>query len=365
MATDTTISSLSYLSDSNLTVVADQSDPPSAGQQYSAIVHIFSMIVGIPAICFGSAGNLLTIIAVVKTPQLRNPSNLFVISLAVSDFLSSCITVPTLITVYANSAWVLGKINGRYCQFFSIFILSNMGAAVLSLSWTAFGRYLKIVHPSYFSKFLGSKWKARLVTLSCWVVPIFFLLPGILEVWGELGYDSVTMVCTYVRTPANKSYNMFIITSSVLIPFTSIMFCYLQILCKIHSNHRRVALMRQNEQLTGANQLHRRPSTLHREDVRYTAMMASIFFVFFCSYCPYYINLLVDPEGENISTDAGTAMCQWLSSFLHPVIYVLMNQHFRKAFTVILHLPRGKDNEAKPSNQAGSMSNTEYINNKK
>ena len=331
----------------------DDSTTTIPNREYSDLVKVFAMVLGIPIITCGSLGNLFTIIAVVKMPQLRSTSNAFVISLAVSDLTCCCITIPTLMTVYRNSEWPFGDL---YCCFFSIFVLSNLGAALLSLSATAFGRYLKIIHPGLFCKLLGRKWKVCLVITVCWIAPFAFLLPPMLGIWGEIGYDPYTMVCIFVRGPENKSYNTFVITSSVVIPLSSISFCYLQILRKICTNHKKVALMRNNEQPQPQQQRKQKISQtmMQREDLRYTRMMACIFIAFFISYCPYYINLLIDPDCENLSVDAGTAMCQWLSNFLHPIIYVAMNQHFRKAFVTLWPLS-GRGSNTEPSNLPPSI----------
>ena len=305
---------------------------PPVEREYSDLVQILSLVIGIPAVLFGSIGNLLTILAVIKSPKLRTNSNVFVVSLAVADLICCCVTIPTLITVYVNSAWVLGN---PYCRFFSVFYLETLGAILFLLAATACSRFLKIVHPTLFSKLLGRKWKVCLFISNCWITPIWFLLPAILELWGELGYDKVTMVCTFVRGEDNKSYNTFLITTAVVVPMAIIAFCYLQILRKIRVNRRRVAHMRQHQHASEHGP-ERNELISQREDIRYSAMMACIFLVFLVCYCPYLINLLIDPYCDNLSADACTAMCQWFSNCLHPLVYVVMNRHFRKAFANIL-----------------------------
>lgn len=55
-------------------------------------------------IVFGALGNMLTVLAVIRNPQMRTTRNFFIVNLALSDFFICTVTAPiTLYTV--RSAW--------------------------------------------------------------------------------------------------------------------------------------------------------------------------------------------------------------------------------------------------------------------
>ncbi|XP_022102455.1 protein trapped in endoderm-1-like [Acanthaster planci] len=308
-------------------------------RKYSLLVQYWALVVGIPVDALGFWGNLMTIIAVAKTSALRTPTNLFIISLSVSDLLYCIIVLPVLLTVYNHNAWVFGPV---FCRIHPLLMITFVGATIMSLAGTAFGRCLKITQSPLYGKLFTIKWRATVMILVCWLLPLIFLLPPITGVWGDLGYEPKTLTCTFLRGGSNSGYSMFFMISALIIPTFSITFCYLRILQTVCANHKRVQKMRKAvvNEVSGATRardsMKRQRTTAYREDIQYTKMMLCIFLVFIVCYVPYMMATLVDPQVKNMTFHFFCGSCVWFSSCLNPIVYVIMNKHFRKAFAGLL-----------------------------
>ena len=79
---------------------------PEETKKYSDIVRVAALVIGIPIIIFGFLGNLMTIIAVIKTKALRTGANIFIISLSVFDLIYVTNVLPTVLQVTWNNEWV-------------------------------------------------------------------------------------------------------------------------------------------------------------------------------------------------------------------------------------------------------------------
>ena len=291
-------------------------------KKYSDSVRAAALAIGISVIIFGFLGNLITIIAVIKTKALRTGANIFIISLSVFDMMFVTMILPTLLTAYWNNAWVLGK---AYCNINVIVGTLAIGGNVMSLSGTAVSRYLKIINPKASSLIFGRKLYTAILVCSFLSVPVLLLLPAITGVWGTFGYNPHTIDCTFLND--NSGYAPFMMACCIIIPIMFISFCYLRILCKVCSNRRKIQAARNGNG-------HQQQSTM-REDLRYTGMMVFIFAVLLLSYAPYFINILMDPYAEDMTMRFVTMALYWPSSCVNPVLYGLMNRNFRHAFVNI------------------------------
>ncbi|XP_022102475.1 protein trapped in endoderm-1-like [Acanthaster planci] len=318
--------------------VTDDFDSP---RKYSLLVQYWALVVGIPVDTLGFLGNLMTIIVVAKTPVLRTPTNLFIISLSVSDLLYCTIVLPVLLTTFYRNAWVFGPV---FCRIHPLLMVTFVGATIMSLAGTAFGRCLKITQSPLYGKLFTIKWRATVMILVCWLLPLIFLLPPITGVWGDLGYEPKTLTCTFLRGGSNSGYSMFFMISALIIPTFSITFCYLKILQTVCANHKRVRKMRvvpadevSTATETGAmGSIKRQRRMAYREDIQYTKMMLCIFLVFIVCYVPYMMATLVDPQVKNMTFHFFCGSCVWFSSCLNPIVYVIMNKHFRQACVKLL-----------------------------
>ncbi|XP_030856350.1 protein trapped in endoderm-1-like [Strongylocentrotus purpuratus] len=298
---------------------------------YPKYIQIIACTVGIPIIVVGSGGNLLTILAVAKSKRLRaNTMNLYIVSLCVSDILYCTTILPVLLAVYTHNAWILGQ---TYCKIYATLLFTFVGATLMCLAAIALSRYFKIRHAAIYNRlFTKYLFIGGLIAIA-WMLPLMFLFPAIIGVWGGIGYEPKTLTCTILRQ--NSSYNHFFMASALILPTAFIVTFYLRIFCIVQASNRRINSHNMqlpapsNESKTGAGQQRKR---CVREDLSFTRMMIAIFIIFIACYFPYIITNLIDPEVKVLDLHFFAGMCCWFSSCLNPVLYVFMNRHFRRAF---------------------------------
>ena len=104
-------------------------------KKYSDSVRVAALVTGIPIIIFGFLGNLMTIVAVIKTKALRTGANIFIISLSVFDLMYVTIAIPTIVTFIWNNGRVFSDI---YCTTFPVLATLAIGGNLMNLSKRCF-----------------------------------------------------------------------------------------------------------------------------------------------------------------------------------------------------------------------------------
>ena len=71
---------------------------PIPSNDTASFVHVIILsAINVPFCLFAFLGNLVVIIAVIKTPSLQRPCNIFLCSLATTDFMSSLVVQPLFV----------------------------------------------------------------------------------------------------------------------------------------------------------------------------------------------------------------------------------------------------------------------------
>ena len=88
-------------------------------------------------------GNLLLGIVVIKNPTLRRTvPNMYIITLALSDFLNSCLGIPFSVASLIVGRW---PFNDFVCQLQGFWILLLAAVSLQTLAVTAVNRYFRVV----------------------------------------------------------------------------------------------------------------------------------------------------------------------------------------------------------------------------
>ena len=287
---------------------------------YSDFVRIAALVVGIPICLLSFAGNVLTILAVVKTKSLQTGANVFIVGLSISDMLYGTFLVPILAFTHWNNGW---PFRDDSCAVFGFLIFLFVMESINNLVGIAFSRYLKILHPKIFERIFKGDKRTICLLIAFWSIPLLSLTPAI--ILQKFGYERSTLSCTFIREE-NPSFGLMLM-SLFLIPLTFITFCYLRILCKVLANHKRI-----ERALSGTS----RQTQRTREDYHYTRTMVTIFIVFLMSYTPYLINSLVYADKMNLTACFLCSVPVWMSNCINPLVYAVSNRQFRLAFWAIL-----------------------------
>ena len=120
-------------------------------------------------------GNLLLGIAVIKNPNLRRTiPNMYIISLAVSDFLMSLLGTPFSVASLITGKW---PFNNLTCQFQGFWILFMCAVSLQTLAVTAVNRYFLVVRSRGLYQKIFSMKTTKITIAILWVMALFAPLP--------------------------------------------------------------------------------------------------------------------------------------------------------------------------------------------
>jgi len=164
-------------SDCNWTTISATCDNGSttnddvAEVQYYPVEYrlVGSLLVGF-ILVVGLTGNALVVVVVSRVPEMRSPTNWYLVSLALADIvLLVSATLPTLVEYHVVvDQWVFGA-GACSAAVFAQYLGVNMS----SLSMTAFTveRYVAICHP-FTARIADFARRARRVTVTLWIAGI-------------------------------------------------------------------------------------------------------------------------------------------------------------------------------------------------
>ena len=115
---------------------------------------------------FSLLGNLFVLVAIYRRPSPRTVTNVFIISLAVTDLLTSFLV---LFPLSYSSILDTVIFQHKGCLAITVIGYSLSGTSILTLSLTGINRYVQVVKQSLYLK-IFTKRNASLMTAAVWVV---------------------------------------------------------------------------------------------------------------------------------------------------------------------------------------------------
>lgn len=127
-------------------------------------------------------GNALVLAAIFFDSRLRNVTNYFVASLAVSDLLVACFSV----TIRLHQYLQVSKLNIHICRFWNWIDIFCEAASIFTLTVISIDRYLKISRPFGYREKMTKK-VATVVIISIWLFAALFATFGLIPHSGAKG----------------------------------------------------------------------------------------------------------------------------------------------------------------------------------
>ena len=125
-------------------------------------------------------GNLLLGIVVIKNPTLRRTvPSMYIITLALSDFLNSCLGIPFSVASLIVGRW---PFNDFVCQLQGFWILLLSAVSLQTLAVTAVNRYFRVVRSRTLYQKLFNKKTTKLTIAVLWILALLLLFHMLLLV---------------------------------------------------------------------------------------------------------------------------------------------------------------------------------------
>ena len=191
-------------------------DNLTAGEIVSVVLMI---LVDIGAV----VGNLLVITVIVKTPQLRNLTHLFVLNLCILDLLCAFTVMPVSIVSSITIEWKLGdaycKANGFFNAFFAF-------SSILTLCLISVERYYSIARPMDHAANMTPTKTIVLITY-IWLQSALFAMPPLVGL-NSYAYSKHRGHCTFVweHSPTHIAYVVLVGCVCFLLPATVLVVTY-------------------------------------------------------------------------------------------------------------------------------------------
>lgn len=292
-----------------------------------ASLHFLLGLLYIAFTVFALVGNGLVIWVFSSAKSLRTPSNVFVVNLAVCDFL---MMVKTPIFIY--NSFTKGFSTGFLgCQIFAfIGSLSGIGASATN-ACIAYDRYNTIARP-----FEGKLTHTKAIFITCmvWAYTFPWAILPLMEIWGRFVPEGYLTSCTFdylTNTFDNRMFVGTIFTFSYVLPMSLIIYYYSQIVSHVvnHEKALREQAKKMNVDSLRSNQNQANTSV----EVRIAKAAITVCFLFVASWTPYAVLALIGAFGDKTLLTPGVTMfpacaCKFVAC-LDPYVYAISHPRYR------------------------------------
>ena len=271
-------------------------------------------------------GNVVTCIAVYSNERLRTSSNLYVITLAISDAINASTVMPLTIGVLITGRWPYGE---ALCNVHAFFTLFSVYVSPTTMGLTAFNRYVRIVRPGHYSSIFNAR-QSKIYVAAIWLIVSGYALVPRLAGWTDYGFIPGYAVCTIVhpREAMKIAHYCIVVVFFFLLPLAVATFSYYKIFTMVNQHKINTNLSIKEECRISVREIHISKS------------LAIIVLAFALCWIPFWVVAMMQRFAPDTVVPRNVQLlCPFLlffSSTINPFIYAGMNPSFRAEFRAIL-----------------------------
>uniref|UniRef100_A0A3Q2QHS9 Opsin 4 n=1 Tax=Fundulus heteroclitus TaxID=8078 RepID=A0A3Q2QHS9_FUNHE len=278
----------------------------------------------------GMLGNFLVIYAFSRSRSLRTPSNIFIINLAITDFLMCITQSPIFFITSMHKHWIFGK---KGCELYA-FCGALFGiCSMMTLMVIAVDRYVVITRPLASLGAMSHK-KALCFVAVAWVYSMGWSLPPFFG-WSAYVPEGLMTSCSWdymTFTPSVRSYTMLLFTFVFFIPLSIIIFCYCGIFRAIRHTTRAITKISCVGKRDSAKKFHKM-----RTEWKMAKIALIVILLFVISWAPYSCAALTAFAGyADLLTpymNSVPAVIAKASAIHNPIIYAITHPKYRSAIS--------------------------------
>ncbi|XP_031416052.1 5-hydroxytryptamine receptor 4 isoform X1 [Clupea harengus] len=281
-------------------------------------------------------GNFLVVLAIAYFKQLQSPTNCFVMSLAVADFLVGLVVMPYSMVRTVEGCW---HFSATFCQLHSSLDVMLCTASIFHLSCIAFDRYYAVCNPLVYS-FKMSRARVALLIVVCWAVPLLISFGPILLGLHKAGVaiPLPENMCVFL---VNRIYAVMASMVAFYLPMAIMLVAYWKIYKAAKRQAMQISAM-ESQMAAGVGkdsskkQRHRNSLRRERKAAKTLGIIMGVFLLF---WLPFFTVNIVDPFIDYSTAGVVWDVFLWLgyvNSSLNPFLYGLFNRSFRRAFFLIM-----------------------------
>ncbi|XP_033637955.1 G-protein coupled receptor 161-like [Asterias rubens] len=277
--------------------------------------------------------NFLVTFTFYKKAYLMTPSNRFVFSLTLSNFVGGVVVLPFNLISCLCHEWIFGVM---WCNLTGFVTVSVTAGSLLTLTIITVDRYFAISQPMMYPIKVTCTRTVELIVL-VWILALVCSLPPVFG-WSQYRYNQSRSSC-FINWSHHPSYAVFFSVAYVCTPLLIMSWCYVKILQVAHVHKRRVS----NGSVVATGTLRNRRGS-RRTSLLVNIRMSSPFKAMrtvvltmgaFCIiWGPVTVELLYEAFNGilNIPHWVLTSVTSlWYASFImHPLVYAVWNRSIRR-----------------------------------
>ncbi|XP_037646321.1 trace amine-associated receptor 13c-like [Sebastes umbrosus] len=270
--------------------------------------------------------NLLVIISISHFKQLQTPTNLLLLSLAVSDFFVGLIMCFQVVLI--DGCWFLGDL---MCILYYVIDYSVTSASVGNMVLISVDRYVAICDPLYYPTKVTKK-TVQICVCLCWIFAAFshiLMLKDNLEQPGR--YNSCSGECVIFLNYTAGLVDFFL---TFIGPVTVIIVLYMRVFVVAVTQARAM-----RSHIAAITLQYSVTVTANKSEMKAARTLGVVIVVFLICLCPYYCITLTGQDTFLNASSAAIVIClYYFNSFLNPMIYAFFYPWFRKSIKLIVTL---------------------------
>uniref|UniRef100_A0A8C4X5L6 G-protein coupled receptors family 1 profile domain-containing protein n=1 Tax=Erpetoichthys calabaricus TaxID=27687 RepID=A0A8C4X5L6_ERPCA len=290
-------------------------------------LYVFSVLV----ILLTLSGNLFVIISISHFKQLHTPTNIFVVSLAVVDFMIGLIVMPFDFSNIIESCWYFGD---AMCTCFNGCYLFLTSASVSSVVLISLDRYLAVCNPFFYNARV-TVYKALFSVFISWLSCLLYILTYMNSSGNHIRRDCAGD-CLFVYTAAGGLVDYF---CTFIMPFTIMTCLYGRIIVVASRHAKAINLARDKENATQSRKNKMFKSEKKAKAAKTLGIVVAIFMLCWSPYLLMTVVLEYSPYTSLLlqNVHVGLGLVSLINSGLNPIIYALFYPWFRKSLKMMLN----------------------------
>uniref|UniRef100_UPI003AAF3FCA trace amine-associated receptor 13c-like n=1 Tax=Centroberyx gerrardi TaxID=166262 RepID=UPI003AAF3FCA len=293
---------------------------PMRPHSEAVLLHIMLSSVSLLSVAL----NLLVIISISHYRQLHTPTNLLLLSLAVSDLLMGLLMPAGIL--FTGGCWFLGDLMCTM-SFFAVFTIISVSIGNIVL--ISVDRYVAICDSLLYPTKVTHR-RVQICVFLCWGCAALYNILILKDHLTQPGrYNSCVGECVVV---INYNAGLVDLVFAFIVPVTVIIVLYMRVFV--------VAVSQARAMRSHIAAVTLRVSVTAKKSERKAARTLGIVIaVFLICFCPYYCLSLAGQNTLISASSAALVVCLfYINSCLNPVIYALFYPWFRKAIKRIVTL---------------------------